>query len=56
MVGSAEINIFEVRRSSTTVFLTYRIELVLPHLFESRKPTCDTRVEMIGHISRYSND
>ena len=54
MVGSAEINIFEVRRSSTTVvFLTYRIELVLPHsLFESRKPTCDTRVEMIVHISR----
>ena len=44
MVGSAEINIFDVRRSSTTVvFLTYRLELVLPHsLSESQRPTCDT--------------
>ena len=47
MVGSAEINIFEVCRSSTTVCCIFdisnMIELVLSHsLFESRKPTCDT--------------
>ena len=46
MVGSTEISIFEVRRSSLVPMFvvpsTYRVEHVLPHLSESRKPTCDT--------------
>ena len=36
MVGSTEISIFEVRRSSLVslfVSLTYRVEHVLPHSF-----------------------
>ena len=46
MIGSTEVSIFEVRRSSLippfVVPSTYRVEHVLPHLSESRKPTCAT--------------
>ena len=45
MVGSAEIIYlkFVGQVPLSVVFLTYRIELVLPHsLLESRKSTCDT--------------
>ena len=47
MVGSTEISIFEVRRSSTTVCCTLdmlsKSMYVFPDsLSESRKSTCDT--------------
>ena len=43
MVGSTEISIFEVRRPSNVVFLTYRVEHILPHsLSKNRKSTCNT--------------
>ena len=45
MVGSTEINTVYLKYVDqvplSVVFLTYRVELVLPHsLFESQRPTC----------------
>ena len=44
MVGNTEINMFEVRRPSTTVccILVMLVEHVFRHLSESQRPTCDT--------------